>query len=59
MFDTLSRLIDKKKLVPTLGKQYKLTLTRLKEAHRQIESKTTIGKVGLGINKPGKGTAFT
>jgi hypothetical protein len=54
----LSRLIDKKKLVPTLGKQYKLTLTRLKEAHRQIESKTTIGKVGLRINKPGEGTAF-
>ncbi|KAK2684503.1 hypothetical protein QWA68_016598 [Fusarium oxysporum] len=58
MFSTLSRLMDEKKLVPTLGKRYKLTLAGLKEAHRQIESKTTIGKVGLGINEPGEGAAF-
>ncbi|KAM0081661.1 hypothetical protein ACKRZS_006154 [Fusarium odoratissimum] len=58
MLGTLSRLMDEKKLVPTLGKRYKLTLAGLKEAHRQIESKTTIGKVGLGIDEPGQGTPF-
>lgn len=58
MFGTLSRLMDEKKLVPTLGKRYKLTLAGLKEAHRQIESKTAIGKVGLGIDEPGQGTPF-
>ncbi|KAM0190633.1 hypothetical protein ACHAPI_009305 [Fusarium lateritium] len=58
MFSTISRLMDEKKLVSTLGKRYKLTLTGLKDAHRQIESKTTIGKVGLGINEPGEGVAF-
>ncbi|ENH73645.1 hypothetical protein FOC1_g10002898 [Fusarium oxysporum f. sp. cubense race 1] len=58
MFGTLSRLMDERKLVPTLGKRYKLTLAGLKEAHRQIKSKTTIGKVGLGIDEPGQGTPF-
>lgn len=58
MFETLSRLMDERKLVPTLGKRYKLTLAGLKEAHRQIESQTTVGKVGLGVNEPGDGTPF-
>ncbi|KAH8742300.1 chaperonin 10-like protein [Diaporthe sp. PMI_573] len=58
IFATLSRLMDERKLVPTLGKRYKLTLAGLKEAHRQIESKTTIGKVGLGVNEPGEGVPF-
>lgn len=58
IFDTIGRLMDEKKLVPTLGKRYKLTLAGLKEAHRQVESKTTIGKVGLGIDEPGEGTPF-
>ncbi|KAL6917231.1 hypothetical protein FSST1_008726 [Fusarium sambucinum] len=58
MFGTIARLMDEKKLVPTLGKRYKLTLAGLKEAHRQVESKTTIGKVGLGVNEPGVGASF-
>ena len=58
IFTTLSRLMDERKLVPTLGKRYKLTLEGLKEAHRQIESKTTTGKVGLGVNEPGEGVPF-
>ena len=58
IFATLSRLMDERKLVPTLGKRYKLTLAGLKEAHRQIESKTTVGKVGLGVNEPGEGVPF-
>lgn len=58
IFATLSRLMDEGKLFPTLGKRYKLTLAGLKEAHRQIESKTTVGKVGLGMNEPGQGVPF-
>lgn len=57
-FSVLSRLFEEGKLVPTLGKRYKLTLEGLKEAHRQIESKTTTGKVGLGIDEPGEGISF-
>ncbi|KAF4346028.1 NADPH2:quinone reductase [Fusarium beomiforme] len=59
IFTTLSHLMDEKKIVPTLGKRYKLSLAGLKEAHKQIESKTTIGKIGLGINEPGEGDAFS
>lgn len=45
--------------MPTLSKRYKLTLAGLKEAHRQIESKTNVGKIGLGVDEPGEGAAFT
>ncbi|CAN9188019.1 unnamed protein product [Alternaria alternata] len=39
-------------------RRYKLTLENLKQAHRQIESKATIGKIGLGVEEPGEGTPF-
>lgn len=58
IFEVLAKLMDAKKISPTLGKRYKLTLEGLKEAHRQIESKTTIGKIGLGVNVPGEGVPF-
>jgi NADPH:quinone reductase-like Zn-dependent oxidoreductase len=58
MITTLASLMEEGKLVPTLGKRYKLTLAGLKEAHRQIESKTTVGKIGLGVDEPGEGVAF-
>ncbi|KAH6695698.1 chaperonin 10-like protein [Plectosphaerella plurivora] len=58
MFSTLARYMEEGKLFPTLEKRYKLTLEGLKEAHRQIESKTTVGKVGLGVDEPGDGTPF-
>jgi NADPH:quinone reductase-like Zn-dependent oxidoreductase len=58
IFTTLATLIDEGKLVPTLGKRYKLTLAGLKEAHRQVESKTTVGKVGLGVDEPGEDIPF-
>lgn len=58
IFQTLASLMDEGKLFPTLTKRYKLTLEGLKEAHRQIESKTTVGKVGLGVDEPGEGTPF-
>jgi NADPH:quinone reductase-like Zn-dependent oxidoreductase len=58
MITTLASLMEEGKLVPTLGMRYKLTLAGLKEAHRQIESKTTVGKIGLGVDEPGEGVAF-
>ena len=58
MITTLASLMEEGKLVPTLGKRYKLTLAGLNEAHRQIESKTTVGKIGLGVDEPGEGVAF-
>jgi NADPH:quinone reductase-like Zn-dependent oxidoreductase len=58
MITTLASLMEEGKLMPTLGKRYKLTLAGLKEAHRQIESKTTVGKIGLGVDEPGEGVAF-
>jgi hypothetical protein len=54
----LSRLMDERKLVPTLGKHYKLILAGLKEAHRQVESKTTIREIGLGVDEQGDGVPF-
>jgi NADPH:quinone reductase-like Zn-dependent oxidoreductase len=58
IFGALAGLMDEGKVVPTLGKRYKLTLDGLKEAHRQIESGTTVGKVGLGVDEPGDGELF-
>jgi NADPH:quinone reductase-like Zn-dependent oxidoreductase len=58
IFETLGDLMNEGKLFPTVSKRYKLTLEGLKEAHRQIESKTTIGKIGLGVDEPGEGTPF-
>lgn len=58
IFGTLSELFEKGVLVSTLTKRYKLTLEGLKEAHRQIESKATVGKVGLGVDDLGEGQAF-
>jgi len=58
MMSALAGLMEEGKLVPTLGKRYKLTLEGLKEAHRQIESKTTVGKIALGVDEPGEGVPF-
>jgi NADPH:quinone reductase-like Zn-dependent oxidoreductase len=58
MFTALATYMDEGMLVPTLGKRYKLTLEGLKEAHRQVESKTTVGKIGLSVDEPGPGVPF-
>jgi NADPH:quinone reductase-like Zn-dependent oxidoreductase len=58
IFGALADLMEEKKIVPTLGKRYKLTLEGLKEAHRNIESGTTVGKVGLGVDELGEGEPF-
>jgi hypothetical protein len=54
----LASLFEEGKLKLTLGKRLKLTLDGLKEAHRQIESKTTVGKIALGVDEEGEGVAF-
>ena len=58
MMTALASLFEEGKLKLTLGKRLKLTLAGLKEAHRQIESKTTVGKIALGVDEEGEGVAF-
>jgi NADPH:quinone reductase-like Zn-dependent oxidoreductase len=58
MMTALASLFEEGKLKLTLGKRLKLTLDGLKEAHRQIESKTTVGKIALGVDEEGEGVAF-
>ncbi|KAJ5645766.1 hypothetical protein N7490_002138 [Penicillium lividum] len=57
-FSALARYIDKGKVVPNLNRHLKLNLTRLKEAYQLIKSATTIGKLALGVDKPGEGAPF-
>jgi NADPH:quinone reductase-like Zn-dependent oxidoreductase len=59
IFGTLARCIDEGKLVPNLSKRLKLNLAGLKEAHRLIESATTVGKLALGVDEPGEGAPFS
>jgi NADPH:quinone reductase-like Zn-dependent oxidoreductase len=58
MMTALASLFEEGKLKLTLSKRLKLTLAGLKEAHRQIESKTTVGKIALGVDEPGEGVPF-
>ena len=58
MMTALAKLFEEGKLKLTLGKRLKLTLEGLREAHRQIESKTTVGKIALGVDEEGEGEAF-
>ena len=59
IFGILARCIDEGKLVPNLNKRLKLNLAGLKEAHRLIESTTTVGKLALGVDEPGEGAPFS
>jgi hypothetical protein len=36
----------------------RLTLDGLRTAHELIETKTTIGKIGLGVDESGEGQTF-
>ena len=58
MLEELTTLVDTGKIKPHLTKRLKLTAEGLREAHRLIESNTTIGKIGLGIDEEGPGEAF-
>ncbi|KAJ5475235.1 hypothetical protein N7539_008301 [Penicillium diatomitis] len=54
----LTRYIEDGKLVPNLNRCLKLNLAGLKEAHRLIESATTVGKLSLGVDEASEGATF-
>lgn len=58
MLDELAGFVDAAKIKPHLTRRLKLTASGLREAHRLIESSTTIGKIGLGVDEDGPGEAF-
>ncbi|KAF4442461.1 7-alpha-hydroxycholest-4-en-3-one 12-alpha-hydroxylase [Fusarium austroafricanum] len=58
MLEKISRLMEDGTLVSTVGIRLRLTLEGLKEAHRRVESSTTVGKIALGVDEPGEGAPF-
>jgi hypothetical protein len=58
MMEKLAKNIDEGKIHSTLTKRLRLTAEGLRTAHELIESKSTIGKIGLGVDEEGKGQAF-
>ncbi|KAG5767232.1 hypothetical protein H9Q72_004682 [Fusarium xylarioides] len=58
MLETISRLMEDGTLISTAGTRLRLTLEGLKEAHRKVESSTTVGKIALGVDEPGEGEPF-
>ncbi|CZR67041.1 related to NADPH:quinone reductase and related Zn-dependent oxidoreductases [Phialocephala subalpina] len=58
MMENLAKYIDEGKIHCTLTKRMKLTAEGLKTAHELIESKKTIGKIGLGVDEEGEREPF-
>lgn len=58
MMDDIADHCDSGRIKTHLTKRLKLTRDGLVEAHRLIESNTTIGKIGLGVDEAGKGNPF-
>ncbi|KAF4338416.1 NADPH2:quinone reductase [Fusarium beomiforme] len=58
MLGKIASLMEEGTLFPTAGTRLKLTLEGLKEAHRRVESSTTVGKIALGVDEPGEGEPF-
>jgi NADPH:quinone reductase-like Zn-dependent oxidoreductase len=58
MMESMSKNIDEGKIHTTLTKRMKLTTDGLRTAHELIESKRTIGKIGLGVDEEGETKAF-
>ncbi|OJJ69756.1 hypothetical protein ASPBRDRAFT_131142 [Aspergillus brasiliensis CBS 101740] len=58
IFEALARYVDEGKVKPNLSRRLKLNVAGLKEAHRLIESATTVGKIALGVDEPGEGAPF-
>jgi len=58
MMEQLSKYIDDGKIHSHITKRLKLTANGLKAAHEMIEAKTTIGKIGLGVDEEGEGQPF-
>jgi len=59
MMENLAKYIDEGKIHCTLTKRLKLTVEGLRTAHELIESKKTIGKIGLGVDEEGEGQPFS
>lgn len=58
MMEKLSAYVDNGQIRTTLTKRMKLTASGLRAAHELIESKKTIGKIGLGVDEIGEGQLF-
>jgi NADPH:quinone reductase-like Zn-dependent oxidoreductase len=58
MMENLAKYIDEGKIHCTLTRRLKLTCEGLRKAHELIELKTTIGKIGLGVDEGGEGQPF-
>jgi NADPH:quinone reductase-like Zn-dependent oxidoreductase len=58
MMEKLTSWIDEGKIHCHLTRRLRLTLDGLRTAHELIETKTTIGKIGLGVDENGEGQAF-
>lgn len=58
MMENLSGYVDNGQIRTTLTKRMKLTANGLRTAHELIESKRTIGKIGLGVDEIGEGQSF-
>ncbi len=59
MLDELAAFCDAGSIRCHLTVCMKLTAAGLRRAHELIESKSTIGKIGLGVDEEGEGEAFT
>jgi NADPH:quinone reductase-like Zn-dependent oxidoreductase len=58
MLEELASYCDSGMIRCHLTSRIKLTANGLKRAHELIESKTTIGKIGLGVDEEGPEEAF-
>ncbi|TVY84068.1 Zinc-type alcohol dehydrogenase-like protein [Lachnellula suecica] len=58
MMEKLAEYIDEGKIHSTLTKRMKLTAKGLRTAHELIESRATIGKIGLGVDEEGEDQPF-
>ncbi|KAI9702269.1 MAG: hypothetical protein M1820_006201 [Bogoriella megaspora] len=58
MMEELAAHCESGEIRSHLTKRMKLTKEGLQQAHRLMESTTTIGKIGLGIEEDGAGKAF-
>jgi NADPH:quinone reductase-like Zn-dependent oxidoreductase len=58
MMESLAKYIDEGKIRSTLTRRLKLTTEGLRLGHELIESKATIGKIGLGVDEEGEDQPF-
>ncbi|CAJ2511782.1 Uu.00g074070.m01.CDS01 [Anthostomella pinea] len=57
-YEELGRLVDEGVVKCHLTQRLRLTAEGIREAHRRVESGTTVGKIALGVDEPGDGEAF-